>query len=82
VKSTLNSWRQRYSADIIWSLEWELGGVFHRHEDDRADVTAVVDILDMWSFLEAAYDNLSSVDKGRLDEEADLFGSPLRFAGL
>lgn len=65
-----------------WGLEWQYSGTFHNHTDDRSNVTEVVDILDMWDFLEGAYAKLTKVDKDRIAKEADPFGKDVYFSGF
>lgn len=65
-----------------WAPRWEMQGLFHDHEDDPRDVRFVVDVLDMWTFLERAYAKLSKKDKERIEKEADPFGKYVRFAGF
>ena len=56
--------RDRTDVDFIqdamigghyWALEWKLSGIFHDHVDSRSTLAEVVDILDMWDFIEKAY---------------------------
>ena len=54
----------------------------HEHEDSRANVSEVVDILKMWSFLEGAYAKLSAGDKKRVEKEVGPFGKDVRFLGF
>ncbi len=63
-----------------WGLEWQYGGMFPTREDDRALVTEVVDILEMWSFVEEAVERLSATEKRELDEATGGFGE--RFFGF
>jgi uncharacterized protein YfbU (UPF0304 family) len=65
-----------------WGLEWQYNGLFHRHENVPATVTEVVDVLDMWSFLEAGCKKLSAAEKERLKKEAEPFGSTVTFVGF
>jgi uncharacterized protein len=65
-----------------WALGWEYSGVFHGHEDSRAVVTEVVDVLDMWSFLESGFGRLSKKEKERVVTEAEPFGQHVTFAGF
>jgi uncharacterized protein len=65
-----------------WGLEWRYPGIFHGYEDTRAVVTEVVDVLDMWSFLESGFGRLSKADKDRVAAEAAPFGRNVRFAGF
>jgi len=65
-----------------WGLKWKLSGVFHGHEDADETVSEVVDVLDMWSFLESGYENLSKKDKARVGTEAEPLGKHVKFSGF
>ena len=65
-----------------WALGWEMPGVFHGHIDKRSRVSFVVDVLDMWTFLEEAYERLSDEAKQRLAAEAAPFGERVQFSGF
>ena len=65
-----------------WGLKWKYDGVFGGHEDSEQVVSEVVDVLDMWSFLERGYDKLSQKDKARVEKEAEPFGKNVRFPGF
>jgi uncharacterized protein len=65
-----------------WGLEWKYSGLFHGHVDRRAVVSEVVDILDMWSFLEDGYAKLSKKEKDRVAAEAAPFGKHVVFHGF
>jgi len=65
-----------------WGLAWKYSGLFHRHEDGAKNVSEVVDVLDMWSFIESSYAALSAKDKGRVEKEAAPFGKNPRFPGF
>jgi uncharacterized protein YfbU (UPF0304 family) len=65
-----------------WALGWEMSGVFHGHVDKRSQVSFVVDVLDMWSFLEEAFDKLDEKGKVALEEAAGVFGKDVRFPGF
>lgn len=56
--------------------------VFHGHEDDQQVVSEVVDVLDMWSFIESAYVSLSKNDKALVAKEAKPFGEHVEFRGF
>lgn len=76
-----------FVADVIfgghyWAPMWEMQGLFHNSNDDPADVTFVVDVLDMWEFMESAFEKLSVADKTRLATEAAPFGKDVRFYGF
>lgn len=65
-----------------WALKWEYQGIFHEHEDSEDVLREVVDVLDMWSFLETGYSKLSKKDKERVEKEAAPFGTSPRFRGF
>lgn len=65
-----------------WALDWEYPGIFHRHEDAATVVSEVVDILDMWRFLERGFGALSKTDKDRVATEAEPIGKYVVFAGF
>ena len=65
-----------------WALKWEYSGIFHGHEDDERTVSEVVDVLDMWSFIESAYGTLSKKDKDRVELEAEPRGKHVVFLGF
>ena len=60
----------------------EVHGPFSGHEDSGQTVSEVVDILDMWSFIESAYARLNKKDKEKIKKEAEPFGSHVRFTGF
>lgn len=51
-----------------WAPKCELQSLFHDHEDNPNDVRFVCDVLDMWSFIEEAYEKLFAEDKAQLDK--------------
>lgn len=65
-----------------WAPRWDMQGLFHDYEDKPEDVRFVVDVLDMWSFLERAYEKLSAKDKARVEKEAEPFGKIVKFIGF
>lgn len=65
-----------------WALGWEMPGIFHGHIDKRSRVSFVVDVLDMWDFLEEAFEKLDDADKARLAELSDPWGKHVRFPGF
>jgi len=65
-----------------WALDWEMPGIFHQHKDKRETVSEVVDILDMWSFLEDGFNQLSAKEKARVASEAKPFGTQVKFRGF
>ncbi|MDH1477860.1 YfbU family protein [Comamonas thiooxydans] len=54
-----------FIADTIygghyWAPAWEMQGLFHNHADRPEDVSFVVDVLDLWMFIEEGLEQLSS----------------------
>lgn len=46
----------------LWALRWEYDGLMPEYSDEPREVTEVVDLLDMWSFIEEAFDKFSKKD--------------------
>jgi uncharacterized protein YfbU (UPF0304 family) len=65
-----------------WALGWTYPGIFHSDEDSEVVVTEVVNILDMWYFLERGFEALSKKDKDRVAVEAEPFGKHVVFDGF
>ena len=65
-----------------WAMDWEYSGLFHSHEDSETVVNEVVDILDLWSFLEPGFVALPAKDKDRVAAEAEPFGKHVVFTGF
>jgi len=70
------------SGGHYWALGWEMQHIFHGHADKQSRVTFVVDVLDMWSFMEEGFEALSPEDKARLAQEAKPFGEHVQFPGF
>jgi uncharacterized protein len=65
-----------------WALKWEYTGIFHDHFDDKKALEDVVNILDMWFFIESGYNGLSSKEKKLIEKEAAPFGTHVKFIGF
>jgi uncharacterized protein len=65
-----------------WAFPWVFQGLFHGHADNPATLTYVVDVLDMWSFLEQGFEQLSDKDKALVHREAEPFGKHVKFPGF
>jgi uncharacterized protein YfbU (UPF0304 family) len=77
----------RFIADVIygghfWAPRWKWSGVFHTHRDDPKNLSFVVDVLDMWTFVEHGYEQLSKSDRKKLEETAEPFGKNVKFRGF
>jgi uncharacterized protein YfbU (UPF0304 family) len=57
--------------------------LFHHEEDKEEDVAFVVDVLDMWDFIETAHQKLSKKEKDRIAADVDNpFGKHVKFRGF
>lgn len=63
-------------------MGWKYTGLFHSHQDAETVVSEVVNILDMWSFLERGFAELSKKDRDRVAAEAEPFGKHVVFTGF
>jgi len=68
--------------DQLWGLRWKYSGIPFEDVKDPEIVKEVVDILDMWSFIEHSYQNLSGEDKSKLEKDAAPFGKDPKFQGF
>ena len=65
-----------------WAPRWEMRGIFHDHADRPEDVRFVLDVLDMWSFIERGHSKLTAKEKARVASEAEPFGKEVKFPGF
>lgn len=68
--------------DHLWGIRWKYSGIPFEASDDPPVVRDVLDILDMWSFIESAYATLDQAQRDKLAKDADPFGKNPRFAGF
>jgi uncharacterized protein len=66
----------------FWAIDWEYSGLFPDRVDSREVRNEVVDFLDMWTFVEEAYEKLGAADKAKLKEDAAPFGKNPRWPGF
>lgn len=66
----------------LWGIPWKYSGIPFESQETPPMVKEVLDILDMWSFIEYAYRELSEEDKKRLEEDAHPFGKDPKFPGF
>lgn len=76
-----------FLAEVIygghyWAPKWKMTGVFHDHVDNPRDVKHVVDVLDMWSFIEEAYERFSAAQKATIAEQVGPLGKHVKFTGF
>ena len=77
----------RFVADVIyrghyWAPRWAWPGVFHGHSDDVSNLEFVVDVLDMWTFIERGYGRFSKAEREKLEADAEPFGKHVSFTGF
>lgn len=65
-----------------WALKSELHGLLHDHSDNPVMVTHVVDVLDMWSFLEEAWDKYDYSEKEKVTNALPDYWSAPKFIGF
>jgi len=68
--------------DHLWGIRWRYSGIPFEPAEDPPVVREVVDILDMWSFIESAYSKLDEKDRQKLAQDAAPFGENPRFNGF
>ncbi len=69
-------------SENLWGIPWKYSGIPFESQESPPLVKEVVDILDMWSFIEYAYEKLSEEEKRKLEKGAEPFGKNPRFSGF
>ena len=69
-------------SDQLWGVKWKYSGIPFEESDDPEIVKEVVDILDMWSFIEHAYSKLNEEEKAKLESDVPYFGKDPKFIGF
>ncbi|MFA5544671.1 MAG: YfbU family protein [Sphaerochaetaceae bacterium] len=65
-----------------WGIPWKYSGIPFEDQETPPKVREVLDILDMWSFIEKSYNELSDEDKLKLEKDAEPFGKDPKFPGF
>lgn len=68
--------------DHLWAIRWKYSGIPFEPAEDPPIVREVVDILDMWSFIESGYAALNKSEREALAKDASPFGDNPRFQGF
>lgn len=63
-----------------WGPTWKMTGLFHNHADKPADVTFVVNVMSMWTWIERALPHLSPDDMELV--KAAHYGYEPKFSGF
>ncbi len=66
----------------LWGIPWEYSGIPFEDREIPDSVRQVVDVMEMWSFIEYSYNQLSVSEKANLQTEAKPFGSEPKFSGF
>lgn len=74
--------QQAIYTDNTWAFEWKYSGIFDSSEPPPPEVNEVVNFLDMWSFIEEAYEELDPKEKTDLEQKATPFGKNPCFTGF
>jgi uncharacterized protein len=69
-------------SNNLWALPWKYSGVPFEDQEDPKIVQEVLDILEMWSFIEHSYDELNDEKKRLLEKDAEPFGKNPKFPGF
>lgn len=69
-------------GDHIWGLKWKYPGISFEESSDPPIIREVVDILDMWDFIEFSYQKLADEEKEKLEHDANPFGKDPKFQGF
>jgi uncharacterized protein YfbU (UPF0304 family) len=77
----------RFLAEVIygghyWAPTWTMSGAFHGHIDTQRDVRHVANVLDMWWFIELAYDRCSPEEKQEIADQVGPRGANVKFSGF
>ena len=70
------------SSDNTWGIRWKYSGIPFAPAENPAVVKEVVDFLDMWSFIEEAYEALDGEERKKVEAEAEPFGVNPQFPGF
>jgi uncharacterized protein YfbU (UPF0304 family) len=70
-----------YSGNL-WGLKWIFPGIFDDSEPTEEMLHETVDIMDMWSFIERFYEELSPEERVFVEKEAKPFGKRVHFDGF
>ena len=68
--------------DKSWSIPWKYVGIPFEDQDTPPIVSEVLDMLDMWSFIERSYSELTNEEKAFVTENAAPFGDNPTFQGF
>lgn len=65
-----------------WAPKWDMQGVFHDHVDDPQDVKFVINALEMWGMIEAAFKQLDAPIQKAVAADAAIDPALVKFPGF
>lgn len=68
--------------DHSWAFDWAMPGLNLAKKDDPTEVGQVVDILDMWGFLEDSIERLSPGERAKVEKTSDGHHRITQFPGF
>ncbi|EGQ8961968.1 YfbU family protein [Vibrio parahaemolyticus] len=74
--------RSAIFSDNTWSIPWKYSGIPFESQETPQIVKEVLNILDMWSFIERSYASLTDENKAYVEREASPFGRDPKFSGF
>ncbi|EGQ7815807.1 MULTISPECIES: YfbU family protein [Vibrio] len=74
--------RSAIFSNNTWSIPWKYSGIPFESQETPLIVKEVLDILDMWRFIERSYENLSDESKAYVASNAKPFGEEPKFSGF
>ena len=81
-KKKMSLIRDAIASGHMWALDDEYEYIIHDQTSSRQDKAFVIDVLDMWSFIEEGYSALSQDEKNRIAAEVEFFGRDPKFVGF
>ena len=69
-------------SDNTWGFEWKYSGIFNTSDPAPPEVNDVINIMDMWMFIEEAVESFNDEQKNKLEQLASPFGRSPQFIGF
>lgn len=74
--------REAIYSGNTWGFEWKYTGIFDTTDPAPPELNDVINILDMWAFIEEAFESLNDQQKSELKKLASPFGESPQFPGF
>lgn len=75
--------RESIFSNNTWAISWEYPGITgDSPEETPPEVNEVVDILELYNFMQIAFDQLEPSDKERIKEETNIKEDAINFPGF